>query len=68
MKIGDLVKLTEWINIPSWRPMKPESSLGIIILYEEALRHAPTAHVCVAFADGVRYVSGQDLEVIYESR
>jgi len=67
MKVGDLVKRTQWTNI-EYNPTKATYSLGIIISYKDERGIPGGARICVEFTDGKQYMYAHHLEVISESR
>jgi hypothetical protein len=67
MKVGDLVKRTQWTNI-EYSPTEAKHSLGIIVSYKDERGIPGGARIGVVFSDGKRYVYPHHLEVISESR
>ena len=65
MKVGDLVKRSEWTNI-EYSPTEVKHSLGIIVSYEDERGIPGGARIEVVFSDGKQYVYSHRLEIISE--
>jgi hypothetical protein len=67
VKVGDLVKKTEWTNI-EYSPTETIYSLGIIVSHKDDKEVPGAARIGVVFSDGKEYVYAHDLEIVSEGR